>query len=364
MKAFLRSLVAPVIAALLAAGAANAAFWQWSTTSATNATADPSINWAEGMSPSSVNDSARAMMSALAKWRLDISGSISTAGTATAYTLTTNSAYVPTVGTVVSFFAHTSNGIAATLNVDGNGAKPFYINNVTAAPEGVITSGATYSVLYCASCNGGSGAWLLQNYFGNQFNIPLGAVISYSGTTVPNANFVFANGQCISRTTYAAYFAMVSTTYGACDGVSTFGVPDLRERVTAFQGTMGGASTPSRITVAGSNVNGTVLGAGGGAQAYTIAQANLPAVTLTTSIADGQGAHIHTAGNPGSVFLMGVASGGNATRTGPAGNEGEAASTNASTLPAMTGTTPLGGSGSIFTTLPPVIMLTAIVRVL
>lgn len=41
---------------------------QWSTTAANNATADPSINWQEGQAPSTVNDSARAMMAALATW--------------------------------------------------------------------------------------------------------------------------------------------------------------------------------------------------------------------------------------------------------------------------------------------------------
>lgn len=40
--------------------------WQWSTTAANNATADPSINWQEGQVPSTVNDSARAMMAAIA----------------------------------------------------------------------------------------------------------------------------------------------------------------------------------------------------------------------------------------------------------------------------------------------------------
>jgi hypothetical protein len=42
------------------------ALWQWSTTAANNATADPSINWQEGQAPSTVNDSARAMMAVLA----------------------------------------------------------------------------------------------------------------------------------------------------------------------------------------------------------------------------------------------------------------------------------------------------------
>ena len=40
------------------------AFWSWSKTAASNATADATINWAEGQSPSSVNDPARA-----AEWR-------------------------------------------------------------------------------------------------------------------------------------------------------------------------------------------------------------------------------------------------------------------------------------------------------
>jgi len=39
-------------------------FWKWSRTAANNATADGSINWAEGQAPSTVNDSARAMMAA------------------------------------------------------------------------------------------------------------------------------------------------------------------------------------------------------------------------------------------------------------------------------------------------------------
>ena len=44
-------------------------FFKWSRTAAANATADSTINWAEGQSPSSVNDSARALMAAAAKYR-------------------------------------------------------------------------------------------------------------------------------------------------------------------------------------------------------------------------------------------------------------------------------------------------------
>lgn len=53
----------------------------WSTTAADNATADSTINWAEGMSPSGVNDSSRAEMAAIASWYALIDGGTVSGGT-------------------------------------------------------------------------------------------------------------------------------------------------------------------------------------------------------------------------------------------------------------------------------------------
>jgi hypothetical protein len=58
--------------------------FSWSTTAANNDDIDSTINWQEGQSPASVNNSARAMMAAIAKWRADMSGNLVTAGTSTA----------------------------------------------------------------------------------------------------------------------------------------------------------------------------------------------------------------------------------------------------------------------------------------
>jgi hypothetical protein len=63
-------------------------FYNWSRTAASNATADSTVNWAEGMPPSAVNDSARAMMASTAAYRDDVAGAITTGGTSTAYTVT------------------------------------------------------------------------------------------------------------------------------------------------------------------------------------------------------------------------------------------------------------------------------------
>ena len=102
-------------------------FWKWSRTAASNATADGSINWAEGQAPSTVNDSARAMMAAASKYRDDVAGAIATAGTSTAYTLSSFQLFDTLAhmdGAMIAFTPHAGNAGACTLNVDALGAKP------------------------------------------------------------------------------------------------------------------------------------------------------------------------------------------------------------------------------------------------
>ena len=85
-------------------------------------------------------------------------------------------------------------------------------------------------------------------------SVPIGSVLPYSGASISDTNYVIANGQAISRTTYAAYFALVSTTYGAGDGTTTFNVPNLQQRVPVGIGTgysignTGGAATHTLTT--------------------------------------------------------------------------------------------------------------------
>lgn len=57
--------------------------------------------------------------------------------------------------------------------------------------------------------------------------LPVGTSILYVGTSAP-AGFLKENGAAVSRTTYAALFLVIGTTYGAGDGVTTFNLPDSR----------------------------------------------------------------------------------------------------------------------------------------
>jgi hypothetical protein len=55
----------------------------------------------------------------------------------------------------------------------------------------------------------------------------LGSISAFAFSAVP-ADYLECNGAAVSRTTYAALFAKLGTTYGAGDGSTTFNVPDLR----------------------------------------------------------------------------------------------------------------------------------------
>jgi microcystin-dependent protein len=57
--------------------------------------------------------------------------------------------------------------------------------------------------------------------------VPVGASILWGGTSAP-AGYLKENGAAVSRTTYAALFAVIGTTFGAGDGSTTFNVPESR----------------------------------------------------------------------------------------------------------------------------------------
>ena len=57
--------------------------------------------------------------------------------------------------------------------------------------------------------------------------VPSGAVFMFAADAAPTG-YLKANGATISRTTYAALFSVIGTTFGVGDGSTTFQLPDLR----------------------------------------------------------------------------------------------------------------------------------------
>ena len=60
--------------------------------------------------------------------------------------------------------------------------------------------------------------------------MPIGGGCLWFMPTIPN-NYLIANGQEVSRTTYSALFAIYGITFGAGNGSTTFNLPDMRNRV-------------------------------------------------------------------------------------------------------------------------------------
>ena len=59
---------------------------------------------------------------------------------------------------------------------------------------------------------------------------PTGTVmgVPYDFGSTPPTGFLKCDGSAVSRTTYSALFALLSTTYGSGNGSSTFNIPDFR----------------------------------------------------------------------------------------------------------------------------------------
>ena len=96
--------------------------------------------------------------------------------------------------------------------------------------------------------------YLLYLYFNNQWNsIKLGSSdapgdMKMAAYASAPTGWLLCNGAAISRTTYAALFTAIGTTYGSGDGSTTFNLPDMRGKVPAGYksgdanfGTLGGA---------------------------------------------------------------------------------------------------------------------------
>lgn len=139
----------------------------WSQTAATNASADSNVNWAEGMAPSQVNDSARAEMASVAKWRDDLNGTVVTSGSSGAFTATSNqnfSALTVLDGQSLRVRFKSPNSASATLNIDGLGAKPLQVDATNALPAGRITTDSIWDLTY----DNTAGAFIVKNSgFGN-----------------------------------------------------------------------------------------------------------------------------------------------------------------------------------------------------
>jgi microcystin-dependent protein len=163
-------------------------------------------------------------------------------------------------GLILGFRAQAANATASpSFAPDGQTPHPITKKGGAALLAGDIPGASAECLL---RYNFANAHWELLNPANTPPAIPSGALMPYAGSSAPSG-WLLCDGQAVSRTSYAALFAVIGAGFGGGDGSTTFNLPDLRGRAVFGLDNMGG-SAAGRITGAGSGISGTTLGAVGG----------------------------------------------------------------------------------------------------
>ena len=139
--------------------------------------------------------------------------------------------------------------------------------------------------------------------------IPPGVIWEYGGASPPTG-WLACDGSAVSRSTYAALFAIIGTAYGNGDGATTFNLPNRTNRFGVgagglyARGSTGGSATETTSSAGAHNHTGAT-----GGTAITTAQMPSHNHTGTTSTA---GDHSHSFNQPMNISFR-------ATGVGPDG---------------------------------------------
>lgn len=275
-----------------------------------------------------------------------------TAGSANAQTLSaTVPSFILSTGNIVTFTAGFANTGPTTLNVQSTSALPIFRRTqfgIQPLVGGEIINSDEVMVEFdgnhyqCLSCKMDT----------------VGEIKDYAGTSVP-AGWLAADGSCQSQATYPTLFAAIGTNYGTCSA-GQFALPDGRGNAMVGLDNQGGNGNANRLSNCG---NDTTLGALCGAQSRTIAQGNLPNVTLSPSSLT-----LSVTGGATNVCNGGsCALGTNAIITSSTVQSAVNVLTNGAMTSgtytfAFGGNVPLGGSGTALTTIQPVQFVFKIIK--
>lgn len=211
--------------------------YNWSLTASDNASADRFINWSEGQSPHTVNNSARGMMQRVREYLSDIGGALDSHfeidhhQQQTIIGLTSSSSLSHYInGLALRFKAKESNVGITTVRLNNLIGKSVYKaseTGVTAVVGGEIQRGCVYTVVYDEEISG----WQLLNPTLRRVfdfhRLPTGFIGIFAMERLPDG-WLPCDGSAYSRDTYHNLFATIGTMWSQGGDETTFNVPDLR----------------------------------------------------------------------------------------------------------------------------------------
>jgi len=221
-----------------------------------------------------------------------------TVASAATLTLPDGNLFSVTGTTGISSITSVNVGTIAVLRFVGSLSIAHSANLVLPGAIGITTAANDVATFYEAS----AGVWVCLAYT-KADGTPVaqtaapGTIIAFGGGSTPTG-YLECNGANVSRSTYAALFSAVGTTWGAGDGSTTFTLPDLRRRTLVGKGgtgtgvlgnavgNVGGSEnnmhTHAATGLSGSFTTATTGGAGGG---VWVLAGSTQAVTISGSTA-------------------------------------------------------------------------------
>jgi hypothetical protein len=206
----------------------------WSTTAADNDDSDATINWTEGQQPSTVNNSARAMMAVIAAWRDAFGGVKVSGGAANAYTLTTGLSLTSYQTLLLAMEANHTNTGASTIAIDGLTARNIKTPAGTDPVAGAITAGGIYLLSY----ESGADVVVLLNPAASNAYSPGGTDVAVAdgGTGASTAAGARTNLELVGQQTIWVPAAAMAPriTNGAAPGSLETGTNDVMAKYLAY----------------------------------------------------------------------------------------------------------------------------------
>jgi len=204
---------------------------------------------------------------------------------------------------------------------------------VTSINSNVLTTISTTSA--SASATVATGAGLIVGMVVNSANVTPGTTVSaITGTSVTLS-------------------AVATATAAGTSVAFTPGATNQSVTLSAAATATASGTAATFYTIAGVEA----AAASGGAITNTLLQTNLPIATLGTTIASGQGSHLHSS----SVFAA-TAGGGNTNFAYAGGGASSVNQTNTAVLPQLTGTTPTRGGNTAVPNVQPTITVNYMIK--
>ncbi|MET3560183.1 microcystin-dependent protein [Bartonella japonica] len=212
--------------------------YDWSLKADENANSDNIINWAEGQPPSSVNDSARAMMQRVREYLADSGGSINSRFTVNAedkttlITLNTTSPITQYNNDIIIRFKSCGANIGTTtVTVNNIGEKPIYKATdagIMPLEGGELQTDGIYEMVYNNdfSMKVRDGWYLLNPTPLKVESFPPGFIATFAMQKV-TSGWILCDGATYNRKDYPQLFQAIGDQWGK-DSDTTFKVPDFR----------------------------------------------------------------------------------------------------------------------------------------